>query len=269
MPPPPMRHGAVAPRDDAARLDLADVAQRGARRRQVGQHQHRRQSVEVDLTWHGRIPKQRGQFRGELQPAAGRAPVERLHADAVADQMHLARAGVVDRQGEHPVEPVQAVETGLLEEVGHHLDVAAGAEPVATAGQLGPQFDVVEDLAVADDRHVAGRDRLPAARDVDDGEPRDPERDGRTPRHDRLPVVGAAVRHGAAHVVDEPHRAARTGRAGDPTHGYLLVGWPASLRNSAITSSAWWSKVYWARRSHRSVRRASVSRRVATTSSAS
>ena len=65
--------------------------------------------------------------------------------------------------------------------------------------EIAPQLLVVVDLAVEDDpdRAVLVRDRLVAAVEIDDAEAAHAERDAVADVHTL--IVGAAMRHGAAH----------------------------------------------------------------------
>ena len=100
--------------------------------------------------------------------------VERTHAKRVSRQHQLRTCIVPERDGPLPVEATEGVIAPLLEGVDDHLGVAAGSEDVAQAFKLVAQLDVVEDLAVEDDpqRAVLIRERLLAAGEVDDREPR-------------------------------------------------------------------------------------------------
>jgi hypothetical protein len=114
--------------------------------------------------------------------------------------------------------------------VQHDLGVAAGAELVAAAGELGPQLAEVVGLAAVGERDqvaaVLGvRHRLPAALEVDDGQP--PVAEPGRPVEVEALVVGAAAGHGGGHVAQGRRGLLVAGQlapvvdpAGDATHGW-------------------------------------------------
>ena len=127
---------------------------------------------------------------------------------------------VPHRDGEHAAEPLPEPGAPLLVAVHEHLGVAVRAEAVPGALQLLHQLAVVVDLAVLhdDDGAVLVRDRLVAARQVDDREPagRDPDRAVDV----RALGVGAAVvqRFGHAPQPVGVDGAARGRDPADPAH---------------------------------------------------
>ena len=179
---------------------------------------------------------------GELSlPKAG---VERLDSEPVAGQDETAPARVPERHIPHPVHALEERLSPLRPAVREDLGVGGGRELVAAGLELGPELDVVVDLAAEGHPHLAvgGRERLMAARrEIDDGEPdvaqdersiggvrdaprrgigsRIAEPGGRRPRtrerhrrrsatgvdRDIALVVGAAVPHGAGHPAHARH----------------------------------------------------------------
>ena len=83
-----------------------------------------------------RVGEQALQLRGEDQGAVGQLGVEeRLHAEPVAGEEQRVLGGVVEGEGEHAVEPREAVRPPLPPGGEDHLGVALGAEawPLASS----------------------------------------------------------------------------------------------------------------------------------------
>ena len=95
-------------------------------------------------------------------------------AEPVARQEELPRRTVPDREGELAVEPVEAALAPLLVGVNDDLGIGAGGEAVPESAKLLGELRVVVDLAVLHDPQpaVLVRERLVAAREIDDGEAR-------------------------------------------------------------------------------------------------
>ena len=124
-------------------------------------------------------------------PNGSRAPNDRPGLGVPDDEREHARAAA----GRRPRPTVVAGDD--------RLGVALGGEACALGGQLGPQLEVVVDLAVEDDPVAAVRvgHRLVAVLDVDEGQPVEAEhRPGVPPG---LVLVRAAVAHA---VLGLPHR---------------------------------------------------------------
>ena len=151
--------------------------------------------------------EQRLHFRGEIQRAVVHGVEERLHAEAVAYGDELARAAVPDHERVLAAQPMHALRAEILVQVQRDLTIRARAQPVAAALEIALHALVVVELAVRDDPGglVLVRDRLIAAREVDDAEARVPERDAAVGRDPGLLTVGAAMMqraHGALQSLD-------------------------------------------------------------------
>jgi len=210
--------------------------QRGVPGRQLGHPVKRRGGRDVDPVGEdlgqplrveptGQLrPREQGlDLRGEQQDVAGPGDEQRPDAETVAGQEERSRLAVPDGEGELAVEPLDAAVAPLLVGVDDDLGVAAGAEDVAEALELGGQLGVVEDLAVEDDpvAAVLGAERLLAAGQVDDGQPGMAEE--RVLVAPGAELVGPAVPQGADHALGQAlgqvERAGQAHRATDAAHG--------------------------------------------------
>ena len=185
------------------------------------------------------LPSQAGHFQQALQLAGEQQPLgldpidQRLFAQAVAGQEQLPPDGVPKREGEHSVEPLQAVGSFVLVKVDDGLGVALRAEAMAGGLQPPPQIAVVVDFAVEDDldRAVFVAHRLAAAGQVDDRQPAMAQGDAGDAGQPRAEmeaaevesfVVRAAVTENRDHSPErgfvERGRPAVPDRPGDPAH---------------------------------------------------
>ena len=98
--------------------------------------------------------QQRRQAGGEPQPLALFRQIQRLDAEPVAPHHHTAAVALMDDEGEHAVEAVDAGLAPGMPRLEEHLAVAVGEEAIAHALQLGAQFGIVIDAAV-EDHHQA------------------------------------------------------------------------------------------------------------------
>ena len=100
-----------------------------------------------------RVLEQRLDLGGEDEPSVMNAVVERLDADAVPDKPQLPRSSVPQRDGEHPAEPFEAVDSPLFEGVQDDLGVGVVGLPAMSADRFKLRADLrmVVDLAVEDD----------------------------------------------------------------------------------------------------------------------
>ncbi len=164
---------------------------------------------------------------GKNKGAVGDGVVERLDSEAVAHQPEGAIGLVEDCQGEHAVQPSEGVRAPLPKGLEDDLGVALGLEPVAQVRELGPDLEVVVDLAVVDGADPVFRvpHRLVACRrEVDDAQPVVPK-EGARPLAADLGDIGVI----RSAVVLRFHRRLYKGAgvladggrvpAGDTTHG--------------------------------------------------
>ncbi len=144
-------------------------------------------------------------LRREEQPLATLAarrharPVHRLLAHAVAREEQAPARRVPDGEREHAAEPQHAVVAPLLVGVNEHFSVGSRAVGVPGGFQLRPHQRVVVDLAVVGDPDapVLVRQRLVAAREVDDAET--PVGERRVVVRVQPGAVGAAMNQDIAH----------------------------------------------------------------------
>ena len=172
----------------------------------------------------------------EEDPLGGLAPVEGLDAEAVTadhDPRTVGVAPVRDREGEHAHQGARDLEHPLgrsasgghvlAVEVQDRLDVRAGLEAGPVALQALAELAEVVDLPVPHHRELAlaGLDRLVPAGQVDDGEPTEPQPEGR-PQAVAL-VVRAAVHERPVHALEHPAvllgEAARSAPGVEPESG--------------------------------------------------
>ena len=133
-------------------------------------------------------PDQIGQIQqafllaGHRGAAAAGGHEQRLDAERVTGAEQFAGHGVPQREGEHAAQPLQHVGAPVVVAGDDGLAVAVGGEDGTVPGaQFVAQLEVVVDLAV-EHQHVAvgglrrsPPQRLMRMRDVDDGQPVEPE----------------------------------------------------------------------------------------------
>ncbi len=151
--------------------DLGDALEHRAGAQHILEGEVFLHSLEVRGRPHSRVREQRLDLRREQQPLGGRVEIQRLHPEVVPREQHLAVPPVVEHEGEHAVEPGDALGTVLLVQPEDDLRIRRRLEGVPARAEFVPQFDVVVDLAVEDDHRTLGGHRLVAAREVDDREP--------------------------------------------------------------------------------------------------
>ena len=182
--------------------ELAHPEERRRRRREVAEGQVGVDRLEVELGRDEAAREHRLQLGGEDDDVVDDRVVERLDAEAVARDQGSPARRVPDAERELAAQPARQLLAGLLEEVREDLGVAAGAEGMALALQLGADRLVVVELAVLDapERLVLVGEGLVARDDIDDAEPARSERDpgcGVEPA-----VVRAPVRHDVRHPLE-------------------------------------------------------------------
>ena len=200
----------------------------------------------VDGALLARVGQQRLDLRGERDAVIVDGVVERLDADAVADQPERLLASVPDGDGEHAPEAMQAVDAPLLEGVEDDLRIGVVRGPGVTPErfELRADLGVVVDLAVEDDAQAAvlvGHGLVRRVAQVDDGEPSEPEADARILVHPEPWAIRTPVDHRLAHVRDQarlhPIVGAQRHDAGDAAHQVLPVmrSWTRSAISVACT----------------------------------
>jgi hypothetical protein len=133
-----------------------------------------------------------------------------FNAEAVANEREAPLARVPHGNAEHADEATRRVgDTPLLERGEDHLGIRMSAECGAQTLQLGAEIAEVEDLAVEHNREAAAARAhrlMTQLRQIDDGEPAEPERHagGRVAPDAR--VVGTAMHDGAAHPLSGRHQ---------------------------------------------------------------
>src|SRR5205085_2931428 len=144
-----------------------------------------------------------GQGRGEAQPLLGLAIVKRLDPEPVAGQRNPSALPLVDGEGEHALEPLDAARAPGVPGLQDHLGVAAREEAVAEPLKLVAKLLVIVDAAVEDEveaelgiHHRLGR----TGREVDDLQPLVAEAD--PPAHQLPAGIGAAPGLAAHHRRD-------------------------------------------------------------------
>jgi hypothetical protein len=152
LPVPVLVGGAVGLDDPhGGRGQLADAVEDGPRRGDDGVPgevvvQRDRVDGGVDLPG----LHQRGQRRGEPQPARRLGQVQRLDAQPIAGEHHAAGVALGDDEREHAVQVRDDVGAPVVVALEDHLGVAGREEAVAVALELGAQLLVVVDAAVED-----------------------------------------------------------------------------------------------------------------------
>ena len=113
---------------------LVDAAEQRLRAGDVARAEHLGQHRLVGLRLDQAAGEDRLDLRSEEQRVAGARPVERLDAEAIADQQQPALRRVPDREREHAAEAVHAVVAPLL--VGVDDGFGVGLRAVAVAVRL-------------------------------------------------------------------------------------------------------------------------------------
>ena len=199
----------------------------GARRRDVPELEVFAERVAVDLGAPRAESAQRLQFRAEPQRPAVPRVIQRLDAQAVADQPETALALLPQRDREHADEPVDRGDPPLAQRREHDLGVAAAAKAVAAPFELRSDLGEVVDLAVEhhDELAVVREHRLVAqSRQVEDRKPRVAEGDAPAGAHPRAAVVGAALTQALAPrpARSRNHASGSTSRAQYPVIPHMV-----------------------------------------------
>ena len=170
--------------------ELVHVAVNRRGRHQVAERQVPLERSRVDLSFPAGHARQGWQLAGKAKHVADDRVEERLLAQTVARREQLLTTAVVDGEGEHALETVDAGRAELLVGVENDFGVARGPEPMASGLEQRPQRAVVVDLAVEDDPAglvLVGHRLMPAGA-IDDRQP------PMTERHPLAVVESVAVR---------------------------------------------------------------------------
>jgi hypothetical protein len=210
-------HARTVDGDDGAGFDLADAVPDGVTRR-LDHGEEFPQPVEPDPAAGQRMGEDRPGLGAEQHAVRGRVVVEGLDAHAVADHDELVLAAVPEREGVHAVEALGEGVTPFEVAAQHGFGVGVGGEAVPAVREFTAQFGEVVGLSRVDERDRAvgglGAHRLPAAGQVDDGEPAVAERGGSL-RPDAA-VVRSAAGHRLGHRVQRRRLGAEIAVEGDP-----------------------------------------------------
>ena len=124
--------------------------------------------------------QQRLDLRSEQEDPIAEVVVQRLDPIAVAGEEERTRITVPNREGEHPVQAMDARRPPLLIRLQHDFGIGAGVELVPLGLEVHSQAREVVDLAIEDDDATAVRVRhrlVTRGREINDGEPAVPETD--------------------------------------------------------------------------------------------
>jgi hypothetical protein len=218
-----------------ARRQALQSGEAGPRRWRIAERQVGVDTVPVGGRRHDAGLGQRPGLGGEGNAARALGEIERLHSRRVPRQHEPVRADVEERQREHAVQPLQAVEADLLVEMNDDLAVGLCAEAVTFRQQLGPQLAVVVDLTVTGEhqRAVLVLERLPSSRQVDQAQPVDSKTGPHRRREHLVVIVGPAMDERAAHPLEQrTEHLIRPGtpvEAGDAAHVIGLLHGPGSV----------------------------------------
>src|SRR5579872_4190052 len=125
-----------------------------------------------------RMLQNRFQFGTEIKVAAMLAVVQRLDPDSVARQYQPLARLAPQRQGKHSAQSRQARRVQFPKRGQYRLRIALRAEPMPARNELLPDFAVIVDFPVEDERSIAvlAHHRLVAASEVDDLQPNSAQR---------------------------------------------------------------------------------------------
>ena len=159
-------------------------------------------------------------LRGKGQRPVLTADVKRFDSETVAGQKQRSSLSVPDREREHSVQPLEAVDALFSVKTEHDLHVTPAAEATALRFQLPPQLAIVVDLTVEDDGQplILEHDRLLPGLQVDHRQA--PEAQRNVFVVEKALVVWTTVDEGAGH-------------GGDPKPSPLRVPRPQNADNAA------------------------------------
>ena len=109
------------------------------------------QSLEIDGGSVARRCKKAFQFRTEKQPVILWPIIERLDAEAIANQNEPLGARVPKRDGKHAAQMLNKIQSVLFVEVDNHLCIAMGRKAMAFCFERRAKFEEIVNLAVERD----------------------------------------------------------------------------------------------------------------------
>ena len=122
--------------ENRARVELANVAERGRRGRYVTNAEVGADEPGVGAGCTEAIVREGADLRREGELLRPGAQVERLHTEVIADQEELPARPIDQRKREHPLETLdQPLHPELLVPVSEHLGVGVAPEHVAVCGE--------------------------------------------------------------------------------------------------------------------------------------
>ena len=259
-------HLAVLPLQPVGGQQLFHALEKGVLSRRILVGEIQLQLVGVQLLFELRMVQKALDLAAEQKCAGFRRNiiVQRLDAKMVAGAKQRPAVFVPQGKGEHPPQPGQKLPAPLLVAVQQNLGVATGGKGVSGGDQLLAQRLEVVDLAVEHNGQavVLVEHRLPAALQVDDGQPPVAQ------CHRAVDVMALAVRAAVGDAVGHLlqnflHIGARADKACDSTHTWrssipgsvsagmqcprypvrliwLLYTGNAGLKSARLVKSAFW-----------------------------
>src|SRR5437667_609268 len=152
-------------------FELANRLKDRQRRRNISQRQIVVKGLEVKAPVNP-VPEQRFGLRCKDQAVREVRIVERLDAEPVAREEESMPTRIPERQGKHPVEPVNEALSLFFVEMNHDLGIGSRHELMPFRAEPLTKLVEVVDLPIKNnpDRSVLVRDRLAPRIEVDDGE---------------------------------------------------------------------------------------------------
>jgi len=155
-------------------------------------------------------------------------PIEqRFLSRAIARQKHAVSGTVVERDGKHAVEVLQAVLAPFAIRLQYDFRVAGASEAVAALFQLAAQILVIVNLPIEDDLiliAVVRHGLAPVRREVNNREARLRQTDAAIRRHPETTIVRPAVPERIAHTLEQAgiYGCSTGDGANDATHKTLI-----------------------------------------------
>ena len=212
-----------------------DAAEHGPRRPGRPEGEDLIEADEIGGGFDPAAREQRLRLGGEEQVPVRDGVEEWTHTEPIARQQDRFGPTIVNRERELPVQAAQHPGAPLLVRVHQHFRIAAGAEAMPGGRQLGPQLEVVVDLAVVDDEHRAVfiPEGLRPTGHVDDAEAHVCQADARAgvaPAAVRTPMAQRA-RHAVQDLGGDAAPSRRPSQPCEPAHqAWFRQEWAAVRR---------------------------------------